>query len=44
MHSFPIERYTTRPVVIEEHMAVAPSTPGTGVEFDWDQLTPFEHV
>ncbi|SHF20154.1 L-alanine-DL-glutamate epimerase [Litoreibacter ascidiaceicola] len=42
MHSFPIERYTTRPVVIEDHMAVAPNTAGTGVVFDWDQLTPFE--
>ncbi|WP_281858161.1 mandelate racemase/muconate lactonizing enzyme family protein, partial [Litoreibacter halocynthiae] len=26
VHSFPIERYTTRPVVIENHMAVAPNT------------------
>ena len=42
MHSFPIERYTTRPVVIEDHMAVAPNTAGTGEVFDWDQLTPFE--
>jgi len=42
MHSFPIERYTTRPVVIETHMAVAPSDPGTGVVFDWDQLARFE--
>ena len=41
MHSFPIERYTTRPVVIENHMAVAPNTPGTGVEFRWDMLAPF---
>lgn len=44
MHSFPIERYTKRPVVIEDHMAVAPHTPGTGVEFDWDQLTPNEQA
>jgi L-alanine-DL-glutamate epimerase-like enolase superfamily enzyme len=41
MHSFPIERYTTRPVVIEAHMAVAPSTSGTGVMFDWNRLAPF---
>jgi len=41
MHSFPIERYTTRPVVIDAHMAVAPSTSGTGVMFDWNRLAPF---
>lgn len=41
MHSFPIERYTTQPVVIEAHMAVAPSTSGTGVVFDWNRLAPF---
>ena len=38
VHSFPIDAYTTRPLVIEDHMAVAPSVPGTGVEFDWDRL------
>jgi len=42
VHSFPIDRYTKRPLVIQDHMAVAPDVPGTGVEFDWDQLTPYE--
>lgn len=38
IHSFPIDRYTTRPLVIENHRAMAPSEPGTGVVFDWDHL------
>lgn len=42
VHSFPIDRYTTRPLVVEDHLAVAPDTPGTGVEFRWDMLAPFE--
>jgi len=38
VHSFPIDEYTDRPLVIEDHMAVAPSAPGTGVNFNWDKL------
>lgn len=42
VHSFPIDRYTTRPLQVKNHMAQAPETPGTGVTFDWDRLTPFQ--
>ena len=38
VHSFPIDRYTKRPLVIEDHLAIAPRKPGVGVEFDWDRL------
>ncbi|VGO15475.1 3,6-anhydro-alpha-L-galactonate cycloisomerase [Pontiella desulfatans] len=42
VHSFPIDEYTKRPLVVENHRAIAPDTPGTGVEFDWNALKPYE--
>lgn len=41
IHSFPIDRYTTRPLVLENHRAVAPDAPGIGVAFDWEALAPY---
>lgn len=41
VHSFPIDRYTHRPLVVADGLAIAPTTPGVGVEFDWTKLEAF---
>ena len=40
VHSFNIDRYTMRPMVVEQGRTVAPDVPGIGVTFDWDKLGP----
>ncbi|MEP7063034.1 MAG: mandelate racemase/muconate lactonizing enzyme family protein [Betaproteobacteria bacterium] len=37
-HAFPIAEYTRRPLILGEHLAIAPDEPGIGVEFDWEKL------
>ncbi len=42
VHSFPIDQYTTRPLVVDNFRAVASEEPGTGVVFDWQKLVPYK--
>jgi L-alanine-DL-glutamate epimerase-like enolase superfamily enzyme len=41
VHSFPIDQYTTRPLVVRDRLAVAPDDPGIGVSFRWELLDRF---
>ncbi len=45
IHSFPIDRSTLRPLVLDEHgNAEAPDEPGTGVTFRREALEPHEKI
>jgi L-alanine-DL-glutamate epimerase-like enolase superfamily enzyme len=38
VHGFRIDRYTLRPLVMEDGQAIAPDEPGIGVTFNWQML------
>ena len=42
VHSFPIDEYTIRPLVVENSLALASDVPAVGVTFDWQKLTSHE--
>lgn len=44
MHSFPIDRYTHRPLVVDNGTVTPPTAPGIGVEFDWEKLEPYREM
>ncbi len=41
-HSFPIYQYTVEPLIVKEGYLDTSKEPGTGVEFDWDMLRPYQ--
>ncbi len=42
VHSFPIDQYTIQPLVVKDFRGVAPNTPGIGVTFNWEKLSPYQ--
>ena len=44
VHSFPIDKYTSRPLKLETNLAIAPNIPGIGVEFDYEKLNFFNEA
>jgi L-alanine-DL-glutamate epimerase-like enolase superfamily enzyme len=40
-HSFDIDQYSERPLVLDGGRVIAPTTPGIGVTFDWNKLAPY---
>ena len=44
VHSFPIDKYTFRPLKLKSNLAIAPNIPGIGVEFDYEKLNFFNEA
>jgi hypothetical protein len=41
IHSFPIDTYARRPLVLQDGFAIAPITADIGVESNWEKLGPY---
>jgi len=44
MHCFAIDRYTLRPLTVDNGTVAPPDSAGIGVDFDWERLAPYREM